>query len=82
MLCGEFFGEKILGCRRRPILSFLLAFSRGFWKKWVFEGWFFDGKNVVECVVKRGGKTAFFGRLKTRHFFELYFFAFPNREQI
>src|SRR3981189_3578920 len=40
--------------------------------------WFFDGENVVECVVKRGGKTAFVRGLKTCHLFQFYFCAFPK----
>jgi hypothetical protein len=40
--------------------------------------WFFDGENVVECVVKRGGKTAFVRGLKHATFFNFIFGAFPK----
>ena len=32
----------------------------------------------MECVVKRGGKTAFRVALKTCHFFDFIFVAFPK----
>ena len=51
---------------------------------WCFEGvlgkvgvwmWFFDGQNVVLCVVNVEIKTTFPGHEKIRHVFPLYFSA-------
>jgi hypothetical protein len=39
--------------------ALLLVFLRGVLKRVGVWTWFFDGEDVVECVVKRGGKTVF-----------------------
>jgi hypothetical protein len=71
MLCF-IFRKNILRGRRCGIVRFCWVFEGGLEKAGGWT-WFFDGKNVVRCVVKRGGKTAFAQALKICHFFQLYF---------
>jgi len=59
-------------------LFLLLVFLRGVLGNVAFSGWFFDGENVVKCVVKRGGKTASAWALKIFRFFQLYFWVSPG----
>jgi hypothetical protein len=49
------------------------GFLRGVSEKAGGWTWFFDGKNVVKCVVKRGGKTASAWALKIFAFFNFIF---------
>jgi hypothetical protein len=49
------------------------GFLRGVLEKTGGWTWFFDGKNVVGCVVKRGGKTALVRTLKNFTFFNFIF---------
>src|SRR5580704_9069628 len=53
------------------------GFLRGVLEKTGGWTWFFDGKNVVGCVVKRGRKTALARALKIFTFFQLYFWVSP-----
>src|ERR1700730_6759692 len=79
MLCFTFRNlEKILGWPPRGIFAFLLVFLRGVLERVGVWTWFFDGEDVVECVVKRDGKTVFAWGLKTCHFFRLYFCGIPK----
>jgi hypothetical protein len=71
MLCFIFRKKSCAGdgaglCRFAGVLGGCLEKAGG----WT---WFFDGKNVVKCVVKRGGKTALARALKFFHFFNFIF---------
>jgi hypothetical protein len=53
----------------------LLAFLRGVLRNTGLWWWFFDGENVVICMVNVVDETCDFRSKKIRHEFQLYFWS-------
>jgi hypothetical protein len=70
-LDGEFFLVVVL----MVALMYLLEFLRGVLRNTGLWWWFFDGENVVICMVNVVNKTCDFCSKKIRHEFQLYFWS-------
>jgi hypothetical protein len=73
-------GEIFLVVVRILALMCLLAFLRGLLENVAFSAWFFDGENVVVCVVNVVTKTRDFHSKKIRHEIQLYFWSDQQSE--
>jgi hypothetical protein len=74
-LDGEFFLVVVLILALMNLLEFLRGVLRNTGVWW----WFFDGENVVVCMVSVVNKTCDFRSKKIRHAFQLYFWSDQHR---
>jgi hypothetical protein len=75
----EFRRRIFFGRGADPGFDELLEFLRGVLRNTGVWWWFFDGENVVVCMVNVVNKTCDFRSKKIRHAFQLYFWSDQHR---
>jgi len=75
------FSEKKLSPGGSRGFAVFAGFLKGVLEKVGYMTWYFGGENVVKSMVKRGGKTPYFGDEKYTTFLNFIFRLFSFRER-